>query len=258
MNSELYAEATLELARGMGSIALADFTRPLTVEIKCDGSPVTRADRLAEQFARTWIASRFPNDGIDGEEFGNTGGSSSVSWIIDPIDGTKSFIRGVPLWGSLVAVAENGVVIAGAAHFPALSESIVAGIGGGCWWNGKRAQVSDCDQIGKALILTSDESFFEGTKRTAWDNLSKSSALTRTWGDCYGYLLVATGRAEAMLDVNLARWDSAPFGPIISEAGGSFTDWSGSPASLPRDAVVCNRNLAPGVLQILRTSMEGR
>lgn len=256
MKTDLYAEAALELARAMGAIAMKSFGKPLLIQSKQDGSPVTIADRAAEQFGREWISSRFTDDGIEGEEFGSIPGKSSVSWILDPIDGTKSFIRGIPLWGTLVAVVENGVPVAGAAHFPVLRESIVAGLGIGCWWNGVRAAVSDCDRIEDALILTTDTTFFDDRRRAAWHALEDSAALTRTLGDCYGYLLVATGRAEVMLDVNLARWDVAPFAPIILEAGGSFTNWKGTFSSFPPDSVACNRLLAPAVMTILETSMR--
>lgn len=254
MNTQFYTEALTELAQGMGAVALDKFAKPLVVETKRDGTPVTAADRAAEQFGREWIAARFPKDGIEGEELDDVSSSSGVSWIIDPIDGTRSFARGVPLWGSLVAVIHEGRAIAGAASFPALGEVIAAGEGAGCWWNGTRATVSTCERLNEAFVLTTDIGFFRDARKTGWDELTAAAKMSRTWGDCYGYLLVATGRAEAMVDVNLARWDAAPFGPIIREAGGTFTDWEGNIESFPRDAVACNSLLSADVLKILGNS----
>lgn len=254
MNNQLYTEALIELVQGMGAVALERFAKPVTVETKRDGSPVSAADRDAERFGRDWIATRFPNDGIEGEELDDVRSSSDVTWILDPIDGTRSFIRGVPLWGSLAAVIQDGRVIAGAASFPAVNEIVAAGEGAGCWWNGSAARVSSCDSISEALVLTTDTAFFDEPRHSAWAELADASALTRTWGDCYGYLLVATGRAEVMLDVNLARWDAAPFGPIIREAGGTFTDWAGKAVQFPRDAAACNAALSPDVIRILAKS----
>jgi histidinol phosphatase-like enzyme (inositol monophosphatase family) len=254
MNTQFYTEALTELVQGMGAVALDKFTKPLAVETKRDGSPVTAADRAAEQFGREWISARFPQDGIEGEELDDILSSSDVSWIIDPIDGTRSFTRGVPLWGTLAAVIHGGRVIAGAASFPALGEAIAAGEGAGCWWNGSRASVSSCERLNEALVLTTDTGFFEGTQKSAWDSLTAEARMARTWGDCYGFLLVATGRAEVMVDVNLAKWDAAPFGPIIREAGGCFTDWEGKAESFPRDAIACNRLLSADVLKIVGNS----
>lgn len=254
MNTQFYAEALTELVQGMGSIALEHFAESVNVETKGDGSPVTAADRNAEKFGRDWIASRFPRDGVEGEELDDLPSKSGVTWILDPIDGTRSFIRGVPLWGTLAAVIHEGRVIAGAASFPALNEVIAAGEGTGCWWNGSKARVSSLARISDALLLTTDTNFFNGLQKSGWDELTAAAGVTRTWGDCYGYLLVATGRAEAMVDVNLAKWDAAPFGPVIREAGGTFTDWEGKSAPFPRDAVACNGALSADVLGILGKS----
>ena len=258
MNTQLYLEALTELVQGMGAVALDHFSQPLVTETKRDGSPVSIADRATEQFGRDWINKRFPHDGIEGEELEDLPASSTVTWIVDPIDGTRSFLRGVPLWGTLAAVIQDGRVIAGAASFPALNEVISAGEGAGCWWNGAKAAVSTCQRVSDALILTTDTAFFAGSRKSGWDNLASSAKMVRTWGDCYGYLLVATGRAEAMLDVNLARWDAAPFGPIIREAGGIFTDWEGNPGPFPRDAIACAGGIGSEVLALLGTSTEAK
>src|SRR5512132_1240951 len=134
MSTHIYMEAAAEVARAAGDTALTYYGRNIAIDSKADGSPVTAADRSAEECARNWIASRFPSDGIVGEEFGVEGNDRARKWIIDPIDGTKSFVRGVPLWGTLVAVVEGDTVLAGAAGFAALGQSLVAAPGLGCWW----------------------------------------------------------------------------------------------------------------------------
>lgn len=241
-----------ELARITGAVALRHYRSHLTVETKPDGSPVTIADRAAEEAARAWVRARFPDDGILGEELGEERPGAPRRWIIDPIDGTKSFVRGTPLWGSLVALCEGERVLAGAAYFPAVDELVAAAPGAGCWWNGSRCRVSAVDTLANATVLTTDERFRERPDREAgWHTLSHAAAVSRTWGDCFGYLLVATGRAEAMCDPILSPWDAAALQPIIEEAGGVFTDWSGVPTAFGGSAVATNRALAAGVRTLL-------
>jgi histidinol-phosphatase len=247
-----YMQAVAELARVAGDCAFDFFGDDLTVEAKSDGSPVTVADRSAERLARSWIEERFPDDGIVGEEFGAEGANAKRRWIIDPIDGTKSFVRGVPLWGTLVAVADAESIIAGAAFFPALGELIVAAPGEGCWWNDKMCVVSAVADLSKATVLTTDARFVNDDKRRErWDDLSRRAALSRSWGDCYGYLLVATGRAEVMVDPIVSEWDTALFLPIITEAGGVFTDWSGTVTPYGGSAIATNSALADETRRIL-------
>lgn len=237
--------AAEELARHIGGVALQHYRSLLSVETKPDGSPVTIADREAETAAREWLAKRFPDDGILGEELGEQAGTSGRRWIIDPIDGTKSFVRGVPLWGSLVALVEGERVLAGAACFPAVAETIAAAPGEGCWWNGQRAQVSDCATLAGATVLITDERTFRtANKREGWRTLIGEASIARTWGDCYGYLLVATGRAEAMVDPIVNPWDAACFQPIIEEAGGVFTDLTGAATAFAGSAIATNKTLA--------------
>jgi histidinol phosphatase-like enzyme (inositol monophosphatase family) len=250
-------EATSELARGAGTIAREYFLRDIAVETKSDGSPVTIADRRAEEFARSWIARRFPHDGIVGEEFGIDHGDAPRRWLIDPIDGTKAFVRGVPLWGTLVAVTEGSRVLAGAAFYPVVDELIVAGIGGGCWWNDRRCSVSTVSDIASATSLTTDDRFpGNPRRREAWHALAARSGVCRTWGDCYGYLLVATGRADVMTDDIISPWDVAPFAPIIAEAGGVFTDWNGVATPFGAGALATNERLSKDVRSALGIACE--
>ncbi|MDE3126379.1 MAG: histidinol phosphate phosphatase [Gemmatimonadota bacterium] len=245
-------DAVAELASIVGASALAHYRTDLRTEYKADGSPVTAADRGAEQAAREWLARRFPEDGVLGEEFGTLRPDAARQWIIDPIDGTKSFVRGIPLWGSLVAVCEGSRVLAGAAAYPALGEHLAAAPGQGCWWNAARCRVSDCANMGDATVLTTDERFLEHRERGArWRALAAGAAVARSWGDCVGYLLVATGRAEVMADPVLSAWDAAPFLPILAEAGGVFTDWSGVATIRGGSAIATNRRLAA----VVRTAL---
>ena len=245
-------EAVSTVARIAGDVALGHFRRGVAVEWKSDGSPVTIADRQAEQAAREWIGRRYPDHGILGEEQGETRSGSKYRWIIDPIDGTKTFVRGVPLWGTLVAIATGENVVAGAAYFPAVGELIAAAPGEGCWSNGVRCRVSSVASLADATVLTTDERFRHTPERVdGWRALAANSAVARSWGDCYGYLLVATGRAEVMVDGIVGPWDTAALYPIITEAGGTFTDWSGRATAFGGSAIATNAALAREARTIL-------
>jgi histidinol phosphatase-like enzyme (inositol monophosphatase family) len=237
-------EAALEVARVASLVALRYYRQGVTIETKADGSPVTLADRAAEQVAREWIHARFPADGILGEEFGETPGASGRRWVLDPVDGTKSFVRGVPLWGTCVAVCEGDDVLAGAAAYPAVGEHLAAAPGEGCWHNDARCAVSGVGTIEDATVLITDTRKLRPETRVGWERLSAHAAVSRGWGDCYGYLLVATGRAEVMADPVLGPWDAPPFLPIIEEAGGVFTGWSGRRDPFAGDAIATNGALA--------------
>lgn len=251
-NSQTLLEAVAEVAAHAAAVAFSYFGRGLDVETKRDGSPVTAADRAAEQAARDWIAARFPEDGIAGEEFAVVRPNAARAWIIDPIDGTKAFVRGVPLWGTLIAVCEGKTVLAGAAHFPALGETLVAAVDRGCWWNGSRCHVSSVSSISDSLVLTTDPVFSAAPdRRDGWTRLSDAAGLSRTWADCYGYLLVATGRAEVMVDPVLMDWDAAALYPAIIEAGGTFTNWAGESTPFTGSAVATNRAVGDEVRTLL-------
>jgi histidinol-phosphatase len=245
--------AASEVARECGTVALRHFrSAELSVQRKPDGSPVTNADLAAESAAREWIRSRFPSDGILGEEFGIERPEAPRRWVLDPIDGTRTFLRGVPLWGSLVAVLEGDEVVAGAANFPAENELICAARGEGCWLDGEPARVSLISRVNDALVLTTDPTFSVRPERLGdWARLEAESELSRSWGDCYGYLLVASGRAEVMVDAALSTWDAAALMPIVEEAGGAFTDWSGVRTPGGGDAIATNGALAAEARRLL-------
>jgi histidinol-phosphatase len=254
-DSQTLLNAVNEVAALSAKIAVSYFGSRLDVEQKRDGSPVTIADRSAEQAAREWVAKHFPRDGFAGEEFGVTQPEAARRWVVDPIDGTKTFVRGVPMWGTLVALCEGDVVLAGAAHFPALGERLAAARDAGCWWNEVRCHTSTVGSIHESLVLTTDPKFSAAPSRLdGWLRLSDAAGLSRTWGDCYGYLLVATGRAEVMVDAKLADWDAAPFYPAIIEAGGSFTDYSGMSTPFGKSAIATNRAIGDEARALLGVS----
>lgn len=245
-------EQVIALARLTGGVALGHYRRhlaePLAVETKGDGSPVSVADRSAEEAAREWVRRHAPSLGVLGEELGLERPEAARRLCIDPIDGTKSFLAGVPLWGSLVALVEGEDVLAGAAFFPVTGELVAAAPGEGLVCEGARGGVSQVAAIRDAAVLTTDERFPDAPACAApWRALAAEARIARTWGDCYGYYLVATGRAELMTDGRLSPWDAACFLPIIEEAGGVFSDWEGARTAFGRGAIATNRALAGGL-----------
>lgn len=243
----------VDLAFRAGRITLAHFQTGVEVESKSDDTPVTIADRDAERLIRRDIERRFPDDGILGEEFGEVRPGARRRWIIDPIDGTRSFARGVPLYGVMIALESDGEAVLGVLHFPPLHETVYAARGCGCYFNGRPCAVSGIDTLGRALILTTDqERLWRQELNDGWDALRFDAAFVRTWGDCYGHALVATGRAEAMIDPVSAPWDAAALQPIVEEAGGVFTALDGTRTHLAGSAISTNAALAAQVRERMR------
>lgn len=255
VDHEHLLEVAIAGAQEAGRITLSYFqTSRFDVEKKADNSPVTAADRAAEEFLREHIRRHFPDHGILGEEFGEEKGSSPYRWILDPIDGTKSFVCGVPLYGTMVAVEDTRVqdAVVGVLHFPALAETVWAARGHGTYWNGRRVTTSSDSDLSNAVLLTTDAGHLAGSPFEAlYDRLAASTKFTRTWGDCYGHALVATGRAELMIDPRMHLWDVAALKPVIEEAGGLFVDSRGT-SSLTVDHVLsCSGALAGAVQNLL-------
>ena len=248
-------ELALAAAREAAQLTLGYFRNDtLAIELKHDDSPVTVADRQAEQLLRQRIAEQFPADGILGEEFGELPGTSGYRWILDPIDGTKSFIRGVPLYGTLVGVEHRQQSVIGVSVFPAIDECIYAATGQGAWYlrgdsPPQRARVSKRAQLAEALVCSSDIRF-PVARQEAAARLQQAALVSRTWGDCYGYLLVATGRAEVMFDAIMNVWDAAAIQPIVVEAGGTFTDWQGRPTIYSGEGIATNGLVLDEVIAI--------
>ena len=245
-------EFAVDLARGAGEITLQYFRRKPETSKKSDGSYVTIADREAESYLRKRIGERFPEDGILGEEEGELQGTSERRWILDPIDGTFAFVHGVPLYGVLIAVEVEGEPSVGVVNIPALGEIVSAANGLGCFLNGERTRVSPTAELKDALLLST--SFSEcanyGFGRSA-ELLQARAKVSRTWGDCYGYVLVATGRADVMLDPVMNLWDCAPLLPIMEEAGGTFSDWRGVRTVAGGNAIATNGLLFDEVMNVV-------
>ncbi len=245
-------DLALSAARDAGEITLRYFQKNVVVETKADRSPVTVADRESERLLRQRIEQSFPDHGIVGEEFGATREGSPYRWLLDPIDGTVSFVRGVPLYGVMVGLEHEGEPSLGVIHFPALGETVWARRGGGAWWNGRRARVSDVAHLKDATLLVTDANGFAGAGLdVGYQRLRATVKLERTWGDCYGHVLVATGRAEIMLDAILNEWDACAPLPILEEAGGRFTDWAGTRTIRGRNAIASNGLLHDAVLRLV-------
>lgn len=243
------AEIAREVALAGGAFALDRFDGGLEVETKADGTPVTAADRGAEEVMREQIVRLCPEDGIVGEEHGSVDGSNAWRWVLDPIDGTKSFVRGVPLWSTLVGILHEGRPVVGVIHLPALGETLDAFSGGGCRRNGAAARVSAVDRIEDGLVCQSDV----WADHAGLLELDRKAAVARTWGDAYGYFLVAVGRAEAMVDPVVGLWDVAAVQPVLEEAGGRFTDFVGNARPDGGSGLGTNGIVHDEVLSILRS-----
>ena len=252
-------EWALQIAKEAGALTLRYFDdSSLEVDRKKDGTPVTCADRGAEELLRARITERFPDDAILGEEFPDREGTSGYKWILDPIDGTKSFIHAVPLYSTLVGIEKDGVPFAGVIALPALGRGIYAEKDGGAFeWTAegglRRAHVSGTARLEEALFLTSEVKTFKETGRfDLYNKLENACRLSRTWGDAYGYWMVATGRADLMVDPELSPWDAGPLSAILREAGGIFADWSGRETIYGGDGFACNRLLYDQVAALTR------
>jgi histidinol-phosphatase len=245
----------VDVAWQAGKITLEYFQTGTAVERKADTSPVTLADRRAEEKLRDCIQRAFPDHGILGEEFGETFGNTPYRWILDPLDGTRSFIQGVPLYGVMMGLEYDGRAILGVVHFPALGETVYAAKGEGCYWNSRRARVSMVTAFEDAVVLaTSIKSLYDEGCGPVFETLQAKTLLQRTWGDCYGHILVATGRAEIMLDPILNIWDCAALQPILEEAGGTFTDWRGTATHTGGNGLSTNGHLLQPVMEIIRSN----
>jgi histidinol phosphatase-like enzyme (inositol monophosphatase family) len=248
-------DAATAFSHEAGALALRYYGGLVTHEDKRDGTPVTVADREAELLLRERIGHRFPDHAVLGEEMGETGAGARVRWILDPIDATRAFMHGVPFFGVLIGIEVDGEPAVGVVNFPALQETVAAARGLGCTWNGARCRVSKVDKIEDALVLTTDvERILSRAEGSGWRRLQQRARFSRTWGDCYGHCLVATGRAEVMVDPVMASWDAGPFLTIATEAGGRFTTREGQATIHGRSGISTNGILHDEVLQVLAES----
>lgn len=244
-------EAAQLIARKGGEHTLKYFNKQFKVDYKSDDSPVTAADRETEALMREAIMQQFPDHGILGEEHGRHNENSRIQWILDPIDGTLSFIHGVPLYTTLIGVLVDGDPVVGVIYAPARDELCAAARGRGAYLNGASCRVRECDDLSQATFLSTDVTSvkdygFEEPFRKLLDEVY----LHRTWGDAYGHMLVATGRADIMFDPVLNLWDAAPLLTIMQEAGGSFTDVRGNATIKTGNGFSCTKDLLEPVKTI--------
>lgn len=244
-------DAALEMARGAGELTLKWFrSSSLSVEHKADGSPVTEADKAAERFIRERIVEFDPNSKIVGEEEGTTAGESSLTWYVDPIDGTKGFARGVPLYATLISAEDEHGYAVGVIHIPATGETVWAGRGLGAFTEEGSARVSDRTQLERAFITTSSVCRWGSD---VFDRVRAAGLDVRGWGDGYGWLMAATGRVEAMVDFGAGcPWDFGPVPVIMSEAGGQFSDLEGNVSIHSKTVLASNGHIHDELLALLR------
>ena len=250
--SQRALDAAVEAARAAGAIALKYFRGRFEVTLKPDATPVTQADREAERAIVEILGRAFPEHGVLGEEFGGHG-STEVRWIIDPIDGTKNFVRGIPVWATLIGLEERGEITVGVIHNPVTGELYTARRGGGAFLNGERIHVSAIAELGGATLVHAGLGLFREAGR--WESfvrLVDATERQRGFGDYSGYGLVAEGKAELYLEVDLKPWDLAPCKILVEEAGGRFSDLDGRPTIYSGTALATNGRLHDAALALLR------
>ncbi len=231
-------KAALEISESAAAIPMRYFRSGVAVEDKPDESPVTVADRETEEHIRRAILERFPSHGIFGEEFGRQDTASPYSWIVDPIDGTRSFIAGMPLFGMLLGVLRDGRAEAGLIRMPALGECFAGARGGGATWNGRPVRCRPAPPLAKASIIVNEAERILMDDPERLKRLKQAGRLVRFANDCYAFGLLAAGQIDAVLDFDLKPYDYMPVVPVIEAAGGTITDWSGKPLGLDSDGSV--------------------
>jgi histidinol-phosphatase len=247
----------MEATEQAGRLALRYFDGDFKVEWKPDRSPVTVADREAEALLRERLLGAFPEDGFLGEESGDTPSASGFRWIIDPIDGTRNFVRGIPIWGTLVGLEYKGEQIAGVVAAPALGQTFRALRGDGAYRDNRRLRVSGVDKLGEATLFhTSMVWFVRAGCAQVFQELAGRVQTERGFGDFYGHMLVAQGSGELMVEHGVHPWDMAALKPIVEEAGGRFSDWDNTPTIYRPDVLASNGKLHAGALKILRAAPE--
>lgn len=241
-----------ELARESADFIMPHFANPdLRIETKDDATPVTIADRGAEKLLRERISQKYPGHGFIGEEFGNENEDAEFVWVLDPIDGTRAFTHGCPLFGTLICLMREGQPWIGAIHLP-VSRQLIIGNGKQAWMNGRPTLVRDTPRLRDALLLATDlKTPAEYQNGEAWERLVSRAGTVRTWGDCYGYALVAGGGADIMCDPVLSPWDLMALIPVIRGAGGVITDWQGNDAVAGKSCVAAIPALHEQVIEIL-------
>lgn len=247
-----HLEAALAAAKAAGEVILPYFRTALQIEVKEDQSPVTAADRAAERVIVDTLRQYFPEYGMLGEEFGLQPGQVETRWIIDPIDGTQNFIRGIPYFATLIGLEQDGDITVGVVHAPAHGDLLYAEKGAGAFANGERLQVSTITDLAQATLLHGSLDLM--MRDGHWDGLTRLVQATRRqrgFGDYFAYTFVCRGQAEAMLETNVKPWDLAPLKILVEEAGGRFTDFTGEPNIYSGNALVSNGHVHETVVRLL-------
>jgi histidinol-phosphatase len=246
-------DLAVDAAHRAGDLARTYYESTFEVEHKADSSPVTIADKSAEKLIRDAVTAAFPHDGFLGEEFGDQPGTSGFRWVIDPIDGTKSFIRHVPIWATLIGLEYKGEQIGGVVYVPVFGMTYRALRGDGAFMNERRVRVSNIDSLAEASLCYSSMGWFTRAGREqVFHALYRKTKRQRGHGDFYGFVLVAEGAADIMVEHGVNPWDVAATKAIVEEAGGAFTDWTGTPTIHTPDVLATNGKLHASVLEILR------
>lgn len=245
-------EFARELALASGQLIRERFgSRAFDIELKQDNSVVTATDREAELIMRGMITARFPDHGLIGEELGPHNVDAEYVWTLDPIDGTISFVSGIPLFGTLIGLLERGRPILGVINQP-ISGELMIGTEAGTTLNSVPARVHKVERLSEATLLTTDPNLIDRhADPEKFEALRRRVAKTRTWGDCYGYLMLASGRADIMMDPIMSKWDLMPLIPIVRGAGGVITDWHGDDPVLGTSIVAATPELHPQVISLL-------
>ncbi len=252
---EAAAEASQLILSHFGSLTLA-------VEKKGDDSPVTVADRGAEELLRRRIEAEFPDDGILGEEFDDRPSQNGFRWVLDPIDGTKAFIAGAPLFGTLIGVEHEDETVAGVCRFPALDEVVFASSGQGCWHQRQAGPPTQVKVTGTSILaestfaITETKGWLEAGQFATFERLSRATKNARGWGDCYNHAMVAMGRIDFAVDPGMSPWDASPFVVILREAGGHFLSWDGEESAYGGSGISVNAALKNDVLAFFTPDLE--
>lgn len=255
MNPEWKAryELAVDAARQAGDLARGYYETTFAVESKADDSPVTVADRRAEQLIRDVVAKHFPGDGFLGEEYGDQPGGSGFRWVIDPIDGTRSFVRHIPIWATLVGLEYKGEQVGGVAYIPVLGQMYRALRGDGAFSNDLRIRVSDTPTLSESLMCYSSLNWFaKAGREQTFLELVRRTHRQRGFGDFYGFVLVAEGACDLMVDHGVNPWDVSALKAIVEEAGGAFTDWRGTPTTETPDVLATNGKVHAETLAVLQ------
>ena len=247
-------EVALDAARRAGEAALAWFQHDPCVTIKADRSPVSEADHAADRVIIEALRAAFPDDAILTEESGETAGPSGRRWIVDPIDGTRPFLRGLPHWSNLIALEAEGRIVVGVMHLPALGELYGAGRGLGTWKDGVRLNVRTAAASPAEAFITLGQldNAVRGLGPAAFERLVDTVALARGYGDAWGPALVLSGVVDAWFEHDVAPWDIAPFPVLFEEAGATFTDWKGAAGWPTRTGMAAHPALHAKLLELIR------